>query len=449
MNSLVYFQEMKKGDKWLVSKAVVSKRDASKPYKATLTAAESRWLRNERILCALDFRYWESRYCMIKDDAARTVLMQPPGNPRTFTSTSPAEMEDERIAIKEQILKGLGSWGFSRRISNMILHRVIFRRNRNGYVASSNEEKTGKLFDMYDFVLANLPFWMRPDETSRRENQILELGNGSAITLQHGQQSTGIARGATPTDVHISEVAEFDEPEVTLESSLLEAIHNDPSILLALEGTAEGQNNWWHETWMSSKSGWPERRSMFRPIFLPWFVGGLHPDENWLRAHPVPANYSTSMLPWAETHAKMAAEYVAKTDYLRKHMGTNWIMPLHQIWHYECRRDEMIRKGKLNKFLQEHPANDDEAFQSTNYSVFDTETLTFYRDNAHATPIAGCYGLRGRLDHIPARLQPPLLLVDSNQPIIPIRAVTANSDVMDFELVPLKFNGWSMEGGFG
>jgi hypothetical protein len=442
-DSLVDRTEIKKGDKWTVARAVVSRRDPDKSYLQTLNASEKRWLRNERILCALDFRYAESHYFHIKDDAARTVLMQPWKSQDIFLDLI-AEMEEERIALKAQILKGR-QLGLSRRIANMILHRMIFRRNRNGYVASSNEEKTGKLFDMYDFVLAHLPFWMRPDETSRRENQILELGNGSALTLQHGAQTTGIARGATPTDVHISEVAEFDEPETTLESALFEAVHNDPSIFLCLEGTAEGMNNWWHETWKSSKSGWPERRSMFRPIFLPWFVGGLHPDENWLRAHPVPENYRETMLPWADTHSKMAAEYVLKTDYLRKHLGDGWQMPIEQVWHYECRRDEMIRKGRLNKFLQEHPANDDEAFHSTNFSVFDTDTLTFYRDNAHASPVAGCYGLRGSIDHIPARLQPALLSINQELPPIPIRAMTGMGDALNFELVPLRFNGWPME----
>jgi hypothetical protein len=355
-------------------------------------------------------------------------------------------MEDAEIAIFLIILKAR-QLGLSRIISLVLLHRVVFYDNRNAFMASSTEDKTRLLFDMCDFTLYRLPWWMKPREKFRREGKLLELYNGSGITLQHGQQGTGIARGTTPTLAHISELAEFDDPSSLIDSSLLRAMHPSAGSFLALEGTAEGINNWWHKKWKTQKALWPERRGRLRPLFLPWFVGGLYPKAVDLRSRPVPENYVNTMLPWAKAHAEMAEEYVRSTDYLSKHLGSNWVMPLEQIWYYETERDASIREGRLSKFLQEMPANDDEAFQSTNISVFDTETIVYYRDNAHKTPLAGCYGLRGPSEYLPARLQPSPLMVDKSKPVIYVSCDWQGSTgyAIQFELVPLRFDGWSLE----
>ena len=102
-------------------------------------------------------------------------------------------------------------------------------------------------------------------------------------------------------------------------------------------------NNWWNDKWNSAVAGWPERRSRLRPLFLPWFVGGLYPKGHWLRAHPVPPDYSSHMLPWALAHAEGAEQYVRKTEYLYSRLGKDWQMPIEQIWYYECERDAAIR----------------------------------------------------------------------------------------------------------
>lgn len=419
-----------------------------------LAPEEIAWIRNERWLCKLDFRYFTSRYVWIKNEEDRKVRMSLWKSQEIFLEIV-GEMELESLAIMLIILKAR-QLGLSRIISLILLHMVIFRSNVNAFMASSTETKTGLLFDMVDFVITNLTWWLKPGEKFRRENKLLELNNGSAVTLQHGQQGTGIARGTTPTAAHITELAEFEDASSLIDSSLLRAMHDSVWTRLFLEGTAEGQHNWWHDKWLSAKAGWPQRRSRLRPLFLPWFVGGLYPKPDWLRAHPIPADYSTTMLPWALEHARMAAEYVRSSDVLSRHLGSDWQMPIEQIWYYECERDSAIRERRLNKFLQEMPANDDEAFQSTNISVFDTETLTYYRDRAHSTPLydpayprAGCYGLRGPSEYLPERLQPSPLLVDPNRRPIDVRAAWGTGYPIPFTLVPLRFEGWTLESDAG
>lgn len=428
------------------SGALVSVRDPAKPWRETLEEDEKKYIRNEIILCRADFHYFFSRYAFIKSDEDRVVRMSPWVSQQIFLSIL-AEMQAEEIALMLIVLKAR-QLGLSRVISLILLHAVLFSANTNAFLASSTEDKTGLLFDMLDFVLERLPFWMRPGEKYRRENKFLELLNGSALTLQHGQQSTGIARGTTPTKAHISELSEFDEFKVSdlIDSALLRAMHDSPQTFLALESTAKGMNNWWHAKWSAAKAGWPERRSRLRPLFLPWFVGGLYPKEHWLRAHPVPRDYTSRMLPWAAAHAEGAEQYVAKTEYLYARLGKGWQMPLEQIWYYECERDAAIREKRLNKFLQEMPANDDEAFQSTSISVFDNETLVFYRDNAHRQELVGCYGLVGAPEIVNPRLQPPELLRNYNEPGITVRCENLSPPIQ-FDLVPLRFDGWTLESG--
>lgn len=413
-------------------------------WKNWLAPDEIKWIRNERILCACDFSYWLKRYALIKSEEEQTVRMTLWASQEIFMDIV-AEMQDWEIAIFLIILKAR-QLGLSRIISLILLHRVIFHADVNAFMASSTEQKTGLLFDMSDFVLTRLPFWMRPSEKFRREGKLLELHNGSGVTLQHGQQSTGIARGTSPTVAHISELAEFTNAKALIDAALMRAMHPSVKSFLALEGTAEGMNNWWHKKWNSTKAEWPLRRSRLRPLFLPWFVGGLYPKEIDLRARPVPADYSTSMLPWAENHAKMAREYVLKTDYLLKRLGSNWHMPIEQIWYYECERESAIRESRLNDFLGEMPANDDEAFQSKNISVFDTDTITYYRDNAHVQELVGCYGLKCAQENIiPPRLWPSELSIDYSKDSIFVDADCGGDLVINFEFVPLKFNGWSLE----
>jgi len=424
-----------------------SLRDPERDWRETLSPEELQFIRNERVLCRTDFSYFVSRYAYIKSDEDRVVRMEPWISQQIFLSIL-AEMQLEQISLMLIVLKAR-QLGLSRIISLILLHAVLFFAHTNAFLASSTEDKTGLLFDMLDFVLERLPYWMRPGEKYRRENRFLELLNGSALTLQHGQQSTGIARGTTPTKAHISELSEFDEFKVSdlIDSALLRAMHDSPQTFLALESTAKGMNNWWHDKWRSAKAGWPERRSRLRPLFLPWFVGGLYPKAHWLRAHPVPADYSSRMLPWAAAHAQGAEQYVRKTEYLYARLGRDWRMPLEQIWYYECERDAAIRERRLNKFLQEMPANDDEAFQSTNVSVFDSETISFYRENAHREELVGAYGLVGPQEVVNPRLQPSELLRDPNREPITIQCDRVTGHPLQLDLVPLRFDGWSLESG--
>ncbi len=237
--------------------------------------------------------------------------------------------------------------------------------------------------------------------------------------------------------VHNSELADYDAPEDLVDASLLHAMHEMEDTFLVLESTAAGIHDWWHQTWDSSKEGWPSRRSTFRPIFLPWFIGrDIYPTVTWLKKHPIDSNWKPSEL--VLRHAERCREYVASSDFLKKYLGEDWKLPPEQMWWYELSYEERKKKGELGKFLQEVPADDIESFQSTNISAFDAETIEVYHANTK-NPEA-VFGFVG--PSIPLRMQPDRREIDWNKPPIPIHRVLTSGAKFDCQLMPLKFRGY-------
>src|SRR5207244_12554118 len=120
------------------------------------------------------------------------------------------------IGIELQSLKAR-QLGVSREISLAQEHRIQFYPHINAVLASSTPIKTGKLSDMMMVTWEHQPHWLLPafaggpmDAAQRSGGECFELETGASVTLQSGSQVSGIARGTTPTVVHISELAEFE-----------------------------------------------------------------------------------------------------------------------------------------------------------------------------------------------------------------------------------------------
>jgi hypothetical protein len=315
----------------------------------------------------------------------------------------------------------------------------------NAVVASSDPDKSTKMAGMMERAFDNQPFFLKP-QIRQVIGELIEFpGQHSFVSIQHGSQFTGISRGDTPTVAHLSELCDFHDPEELVDASLLRAMHDSPWMFLVLESTAMGRRNWWHKSWEHAKSNWASGRSRLRPIFLPWFVGkDLYPMEAWLRARPIPADWTPQTHTIA--HADRARNYVRSNSLLKRFLGNDWIMPREQMWFYEVEYDEHKAKNELNKFLQEMPADDLEAFQSTAISVFDTDTISFYRDEAGRRSPVGVYTILS--EDIPDRLRVGQRFWDFDKPSITIRANWGTS-VGDYTLQPVKWEGYSTDDGLG
>jgi hypothetical protein len=401
---------------------------------------EKQWILNERILSKLDFRYWSASYAFIMHFEGGKIVRFNPNAAQHIALDVWSEMEDRKLAIMIMMLKAR-QLGMSTITELAVHHRTQFYKHTNSLISSSDPDKSRKMAGMIDRCYENEPWWLKPTISSYRAGELIDFdGLDSGISIQHGAQFTGLGRGSTPNVAHLSEVAEYIEPEELIDASLINAMHPSPAMFLILESTAKGRKNYWHRLWEHSKQNYSSGRASLYPMFLPWFVGSdIHPEQGWLDKHPVPVEFEPATLTYH--HAERAKNYVKSNDLLRKFLGEEWEMPIEQMWWWEVTRDEARDKDILNKFYEEMPADDMEAFQSTNRSAFSADTLSLFRENTKI-PL-GVFGFYGRPDEIPERFHPDRRDIDTDAPRITIKSRWNQSlRASECQLVPLKFRGY-------
>ena len=405
-----------------------------------LRADEAQFILNEQLLCALDFRYWVSRYAQIIDWAKRPVPFTP-NIAQNIVLDLWADRELEGLAIWMQQLKAR-QLGVSTLSELAVNHRFQFIPYSNCVVASAAPDKTTKMAGMIKFALEQQPWWLLPRTTKVKNMIPVEFGDlHSTLTAEAGNQFTGVARGTTPNIIHLSELCDWVDAEELIDAALMRAVHDTPEVLGILESTGGGIGNWWHRTWEQNKRDFQRGRARVIPVFLPWFVGtDIYPTAANLRAHPIPANWSPSDR--TVRHAEQARAYVLANPPLFKYLAkgdSDWRLGQPQLWFYEREYESAKEKKQLNKFLSELCADDFEAFQSTNISVVDQEVLRAYKERCR--PPEGVYTIIG--PDIPDSLIVPRRQWDSSKPTITVktRDLLPRHDVV-YQLVPVKFHGY-------
>lgn len=402
---------------------------------------EKAFIKNEIALCRIDFVYWLTRYCLIKNRTTDALTLFTPYVAQRIVIDIWGQLEEMGLAVACVTLKAR-QLGISTLTEMAVAHRVIFKQNVNAIIGSSDPGKSTEMSKMIETCLANLPWWMLPEQTVSKRGEQIEFGKqNSGISIQHGSQFTGIGRGTTPSTVHLSECASFINPADLIDASLMGAFHESVDRFMVLESTAEGNTGWWHDTWYHAVETWP--RTLLRPIFLPWFVGNdLYPTTAQLRRNPVPADWVPSKL--TDAHRQKAELYVRTNKDLRKYLGKDWTMPREQMWWWECERESYARKKELNLFLAEFCGDEDEAFQSTNISAFDVDLIAEFRDEARSTAPLAIFSITGPsiserlmadnrdIDHVLAKELTIPVTAHWNKSVLPVH----------FELVPLHFRSY-------
>lgn len=406
-----------------------------------LAPDEARFIENEQKLCALDFRgYWVRRYAKIVDWAKRPVPFTP-NVAQEIVMDLWAEREALGLAIWMQQLKAR-RLGVSTISELAVCHRYQFHPFSNCVVASADPDKTIQMAGMIKYALDEQPWWLLPRTTKIKGGIPVEFGDlHCTLTAEAGNQFTGVARGATPNVVHLSELCEWQDAEDLVDAALMRAIIDTPDVFGILESTGGGVGNWWHKTWEQNKRDYQRGRARVIPVFLPWFVGtDLYPSEADLRARPIPRDWVPSDR--SVHHAERARAYVLSNPLLFKHLAhghSDWKMSREQMWFREIEYETAKEKKQLNIFLAELCADDFEAFQSSNIPVVDQEVLMAYQERTR--PPRSVYTVIG--PEIPPSLIVARRHWDPTQPSITIktREILPRFDAT-FQLVPLKFEGY-------
>lgn len=400
-----------------------------------LAADEIQWVENERLLCTLDYPYWAERYVLVLDFTDRLVRYTPNVAQRMLTDID-AELESQGRAIERANLKAR-RLGVSTDAELKLAHRLLFYPNVNALVASSRPQKSEKMSLMMERAWRAQPWFLMPSATRPSKDwpwgryvvgELIEFeAMDSGVSIQHGAQFSGVARGDTPTLYHCSEVAEWLDAKSAIDASLIRAVIPTRWIFGVIEGTGAGKSGWWYETWLHSKAHWQDGTARLMPVFLPWFVGiDIYPTRDERK------QMSRDWAPQSETiqHANKAKDFVGRYDLLRKHLGANWEMPPWQMWWWEKTRAEYKAKRELGVFYSELAADDLEAFNNPNPSVFDAEIITMYKSSVQR-PV-GVYALDGPSGFIDPKFKPAKYQIDQNR-----EPVGLGEEII---LRPLKFS---------
>ncbi len=400
---------------------------------------EQSFITNERRLCALDFRYWASRYAWIINWEKQPQHFVP-NIAQSIVLDLWADSEVQGFPIWMQQLKAR-RLGVSTISELAVQHRFQFHPYTNAVVASADPDKTVEMAGIIKYCLDQQPWWLLPEVTKIHKAIPIEFGKQyCTLTIQAGNQFNGVARGSSPNVIHLSELCEWENAEDLIEAALLPAVLDSPDVFGILESTAKGPG-YWKRKWEESKRDYPRGRSRLRPVFLPWYVGtDIYPTPAALRARPIPPDWIPSDRTLA--HAERARSYVTSDPLLFHYLAhgrLDWQLPRTQLWWREIGYEQARDSKTLNIFLAEYCADDFEAFQNSNIPVIDPEILLGYQERTR--PPTAVYTIVG--PDIPPTLVAPTRYHDSSQPTITIatKELTPRHDVK-YQLIPLLFTGY-------
>lgn len=349
-----------------------------------LLPEEQQFITTERLLTKIDYRYFAERYSYIIHPAKGLTPISP-----LFTSQ---ELILQAIGVEEQqrwetrhpdgllcnILKGR-QLGASTLCQSILAHRVTTQTYTKGLIASDVPQNSGStgLFGMLELTVQHMPWWLKPAEKFHTKDQHIVFTTNSSVVVESGKSMKGalqddggskgqMGRSKTYSVAHLSELSTWENPG-QIDDALMPAIPATPRTFMAKESTAKGRFNWWHKEWLATAAG--HGRSF--NIFIPWYA---ERSKYWA---PYPADWipDETILQYAERVAVHGPRWMRQPSYR---------LTKEQLYWYFLQRRAAEIKGTLYKFLEEYPAEPEEAFQYSGRSIFTPEQLDRLRGIAKA-----------------------------------------------------------------
>ena len=388
-----------------------------------------RWIINEQVMCMYDSSYFEDRYAYVCDEKGDIFKFVNRKGQQIFDNII-AEADDREVAIELLVLKARQQ-GITTKTALKFLHRVLFVPHTQAVMGSVIEAKSELITRIIETCIERLPWWLPPRRIVDKRN-MTEFINGSVISIQSGNQATGIAQGWTPTMVHISEIQDIPNPKKSIEEGLLHATHSTRKLFMVFEGTGNGNTGWLADKWRSAKEKWPKGESRLRPVFIPWpMTPELYPTPDFIKDHPVP--YDFSPVEVTRKHVQRCELFIRNTDYLAKVAGANWKMPVEQQWYWQWNYLQAVDSHTQKTWFSQKPADDYEALQGANDLVFDSIVVDTARTNRVRNYQA--YAIRG--DTIDDGFEPMDEEIDYDKERIRVTWHSQRGQTFEWVMVPL------------
>jgi len=266
---------------------------------------------------------------------------------------------------------GVSTWGIKQQYS-----RINFKRNHDTLFAAHDDDSTEKLFERARIMHDHNPEKYPTKYSSKREIK-LEHQNSSMSIQTMGKGELG--RSAEYKDVHLSELAFAKDADLVMTSiaATLPQEHMNHDSIFCIESTANGQGGTFYDLWCESTPLFvenyctlPKSNSNRVGIFFPWFIF----EDNQLE---IPYGFKENLKDFDDDVFGNERELMELFNLnLRQMAWRRW-----QI--------KDLYNSNLNKFTQENPATDSEAFLATGRPVFAQNGLTFQRSKCH-DPLYRC-----------------------------------------------------------
>lgn len=343
---------------------------------SSLTTDERQFVENERILTKYDFRYWHDNYCVVQYDPNITgragVGLTDLWESQEMLLQRIAETEESNWELKKQGHPGhgikvadhkarqLGHTHIARALSTHLTTRHL---NIRGLAASVSDDMVKELWDRDKRIIANLPNWLLPPAVPKKTyfENVKEYmhwqDSGSIILFQQANQMTGLGQGRQFEVAHLTEVADWPDPDMIRNDFMPTVEH--PANLTILESTAQGRGNFWHKFTESVRRG---KQFGWVYHFTPWYV---EKKKYW--AIP-PDDWKPNKM--TELHLEKCRNTSPEFCF-GKTVTPTW----EQLYWYEKNRESAMEEGTLNYFLANYCATPEESFQHSGISAFPTEWL--------------------------------------------------------------------------
>lgn len=163
-------------------------------------------------------------------------------------------------------------------------------------------------------------------------------------------KNTNAGRSKTLHALHASEVAFWENPKELI-AGLRQSFPSFGITMIALESTANGIGNYFHEQWQEAESG----QSEYVPKFYPWH---LHPE------------YTVAYIPASEQRKFRSISDPTEEELKLRAMGIN---DARLLWRRYAIKN--LCGGSEDTFKQEYPATPHEAFLMSGRNVFPQRDL--------------------------------------------------------------------------
>ena len=335
-------------------------------FRRELRADEKAFIRNERVLTALDFRYWFERYVRAIVDQGGLDHVTPWASQRILLDRI-AKLEEEMadqtargepvdgILICLHKARQLGATLVGRALT---VHRLTTTQHTRAMAASLDDDKILELYDRDKVIIDNLPFWLRPSIGFDEKSQHIYFDKlGSRVIYQTSNQKFGVAQGRQFDLGHITECASWINSR-TIEHDFFPTLPMSTRAMCLLESTAQRRGDWWHDFCTRCRLG---KVARFHFVFIPWYA-----ERAKYRA-AVPADWQPSDV--AMLHAKKVYETSAEF------VGRAVMLEREQLYWWERTRSSYQSGNNLNVFLTNYCATPEESFQHSTRSAFATDVL--------------------------------------------------------------------------